>query len=805
MPHRDSPVPEPVASRIAAVTVYQDGALVTRESLIVKSDGGFPGTVRLANLPLSLDDSSIRARVESSGSDDSVPEATDLRVLLDVPESDDDLPPDVDEEILEARAEEARLKERLEQLERSASRLRQLKVPPRPGGKKETAPASSPAAARVAVLAFHRKELEALHGEEQAVERDYRVARERRLDLETRRRSASTARQARVHELRKAVVVRLDAKDSSANEARLVLEYLVSGARWAPAYTFKFDQAMTRTEILLRALVCQSTGEDWDAVRLTLSTAQAKRWTELPELTSLRIGRRQSPRPTRGWRPLPKGSDLLYGDYDRVFSKAKSKAQPSVGADSPAVPAASPEASEPGSLIGVNDAVNFLGISEEEVGHLRSVGALHPVWLAGEMLFSFDQVSALAEGERAPLQAALESPREEIIADQAIALEDTVCGGMEEVCFEEPDAGDFGDLSLDEPPPLPLSAAGPAYGGIAPAAAGPPPGAVPKGRQVSRAQLKNVMRRSRSSSSRERVAKPSVPTVEPLLEYGALHMPPAEKPGRGELSSLPEIETYMELLVSLDVSISVKLLTAILRVTKEITANVAGKKLPDHYRPPEAVGGYDYAYSTDTDVSLPSDGQFHSIGLSHREAESSLSFVTVPRESQDVFRFVELTNPLKAPLLEGPADIHIGGDFLMTTPLRQVAPRGRIQLGLGVEQGVKVARNTSYTEETSGLMSGSLRLEHEIRIEAIHHLQRTIPLEVRERIPVTVAGDDHVEVKLKEVKPAWEIWKQDEQPVKGGYRWKVSLSPGKAHTLRATYVIQLPSKGEIAGGNRREG
>ncbi len=169
MPHRDSPVPEPVASRIAAVTVYQDGALVTRESLIVKSDGGFPGTVRLANLPLSLDDSSIRARVESSGSDDSVPEATDLRVLLDVPESDDDLPPDVDEEILEARAEEARLKERLEQLERSASRLRQLKVPPRPGGKKETAPASSPAAARVAVLAFRRKELEALHALEQAV------------------------------------------------------------------------------------------------------------------------------------------------------------------------------------------------------------------------------------------------------------------------------------------------------------------------------------------------------------------------------------------------------------------------------------------------------------------------------------------------------------------------------------------------------------------------------------------------------------------------------------------------------------
>ena len=36
-----------------------------------------------------------------------------------------------------------------------------------------------------------------------------------------------------------------------------------------------------------------------------LSTAEAQSWTELPELASIRIGRRQPSPPRVGWRPPP--------------------------------------------------------------------------------------------------------------------------------------------------------------------------------------------------------------------------------------------------------------------------------------------------------------------------------------------------------------------------------------------------------------------------------------------------------------------------------------------------------------------
>ena len=48
-------------------------------------------------------------------------------------------------------------------------------------------------------------------------------------------------------------------------------------------------------ELELRALVVQRTGEDWRGVELTLSTADPQSWAELPDLPSLKIGRRQPP------------------------------------------------------------------------------------------------------------------------------------------------------------------------------------------------------------------------------------------------------------------------------------------------------------------------------------------------------------------------------------------------------------------------------------------------------------------------------------------------------------------------------
>ena len=206
---------------------------------------------------------------------------------------------------------------------------------------------------------------------------------------------------------------------------------------------------------------------------------------------------------------------------------------------------------------------------------------------------------------------------------------------------------------------------------------------------------------------------------------------------------------------------------------------------------------------------MPSDGHFHSIPLGDKRTGCEPRYVVVPRESTDVFRTASVENPLEAPLLPGPIDVYLRGDFLLTTRLELTPARGRFSLGLGVEQAIKVARNTRYREESAGLMGGALLLHHQVTVEIRNNLPRPAPIEVRERIPVTVENDDDVEVKLGQASPSWEEWKQDkaspgEAELKGGRRWRVTVPAGGKQELRADYEVKISAKHELVGGNRRE-
>jgi len=60
-------------------------------------------------------------------------------------------------------------------------------------------------------------------------------------------------------------------------------------------HTLQIASAGSRAEWWLEALVAQASAEDWDGVRLGLSTADLIADGRLPELPSLRLGRAQAP------------------------------------------------------------------------------------------------------------------------------------------------------------------------------------------------------------------------------------------------------------------------------------------------------------------------------------------------------------------------------------------------------------------------------------------------------------------------------------------------------------------------------
>jgi len=712
--------------RIDAVTVYRRGAEVRRVADL-GALGTLPNAVTLGGLPLSLEDASVRVRIEGA---DGAPVARDARVALDVVESTSAAPPPDERALREARLEEARLGAVIAQAQDDVARLSELSIEPRPRSKKGEAPRASPTESRLALLELRRSRVDRLLEEIRAVEKELRRARDHRIDLEERWQRASTARGAKRDELRKAVVVTLgDGNATGSGHARLILEYTVPGARWAPAYSLRIAKDGKRAELALRAVVCQKSGEDWTAVPVSLSTADAQRFTELPELESLRIGRAQPRPPRRGWRPLPAGAEELFADYDRTFR----------------LPPVSPPVS------GRADAY--------EEGMLTA-----------------------AEATAAPVDAVTRmgtlDDRQRVLAPRRM---------------------------LAPSPPASRSPEG--FG--APASAMTLDAALPKAAPASLAKRPTGMLAGLlESSSAEAQAAHLDSTIEieqdlgadsRMLAYGDLRMPGPDQPGRGTLTLASRLEVY----VAQQIHVTHEMLEVVDRELAEANEVAEGPPPPRH-RFPSSQAGFDYAYRGDAPVDVPSDGHFHAIPLLSTNTKVDLRHVVVPRESQDVFRFAEIPNPLDAPLLEGPADVYLGDDYLLTTDLHVTPPRGKLRLGLGVDSAVKASRNTSFVEQSAGLMGGSLTLRHAIDVELVNHRKEIADVEVRERIPILRKDEDDIKLEVGDVEPAWEPYEQEEPRLDGGYRWRVRVEPGERRRLRASYSVKIAAKNELVGGNRRE-
>ncbi len=723
-------------SQIESVTVFQRGAYVRRVAPLQLE--GHVDRVSMPGLPLGLVDSSVRAEVVGNG--EHLPVAADVKVVVAVPPEDQTRPPPDDKELVAARTKETTLKRKQDALHAELHLFSSVAMPVRPEPEEGKAPIPSPTIGRVALIRIRNERLCRLGEEIDKLGVQIREATAHRRELEQRFEQSTQDRQTREHEVRKSLVVRLETSGRPC-VAQLAIEYTVPGARWAPAYSVRLDEEMRRAQLQVRASVVQSTGEDWHGVTLKLSTANALAWAEIPELHSVRIGRRQRPVPKLGWRPPPIGTKELYQDRDcafgppepqRDFAHLSVLARRSVPPAAPAPqPIQEPIASE----------------EEEPTGP-------HSVLFGGEaMEVGADEVSLeqLSEASKAtPIAGAMINPLEFPPQSESRAMRSPKKSRSRR--------------SMSLPP---LGAA-----------------ALPK----------------RGSKAPE--PEPGLALDATFLDYSALRLAAAHEVGRGSLVRASSNALYLEWLGTEKTNLQFHLAEAI-RIATQKAAGVEALGPPPGHRYPNDHG-FDYTFVAEPRIDIPSDGAFHGLTLMEREGNAKPRFISVPRESQDVFRTVVLKNPLEAPLLPGPVDVYVAGRYLMTSQLRETPAAGELKLGLGIEPRIKVSRNTRFREDTAGLIRGSLELKHEVDIELANHRSIPAQVEIRERIPVRSEGDKDVEVLVIKDQPPWEVWKQEDRPIQGGRRWMVSLEPGEKKVLSAAYVVRIPSKHELDGGNRRE-
>lgn len=102
------------------------------------------------------------------------------------------------------------------------------------------------------------------------------------------------------------------------------VSYQVNGAGWRPAYRANLDSNSSKIELVRQGIVQQTTGEDWSAVKLKLSTGQPRLSPQGPD-----------PRPWLVSLPVPRGYGIVSGVAEAPAALAMKRERADVVAQAP--------------------------------------------------------------------------------------------------------------------------------------------------------------------------------------------------------------------------------------------------------------------------------------------------------------------------------------------------------------------------------------------------------------------------------------------------------------------------------------
>jgi uncharacterized protein (TIGR02231 family) len=264
-----------VSSHIDAVTVYSDGAMVTRLAEVTLPQGA--STLLIKGLPSVLDPASLRVEATADGT--LVIGAVEARLVPG------EAKPVVDAEL------EAKISGMREESDTVAARIDALDTKRNGVMHYGAADPGKLSGGKSVDPALWKSAWDAVGDALLQVNEELRVARARKAELAAEIATLERARPAQPRGGQPKHDVAIAVESNGELKASLSLVYRVSQAAWTPRYDAKLDTGTKdkkpSLELVRRAEISQRTGEDWQDAKLAVSTVRTQGGTAAPEVTPL--------------------------------------------------------------------------------------------------------------------------------------------------------------------------------------------------------------------------------------------------------------------------------------------------------------------------------------------------------------------------------------------------------------------------------------------------------------------------------------------------------------------------------------
>ena len=156
------------------------------------------------------------------------------------------------------------------------------------------------------------------------------------------------------------------------------------------------------------------------------------------------------------------------------------------------------------------------------------------------------------------------------------------------------------------------------------------------------------------------------------------------------------------------------------------------------------------------------------------------------------FLTARLKNQGKTPVLAGPVNIFMAGDFAGQGRLETTGPGGEIDLPLGADEDIRLEHRIVPSSRTEGLFGKDDVTDYEVVLQVANYKKRDVEVELFDVLPKSVNED--IEVKLQSVSPKTV---SGPDKAKGRMTWKLKVPAGKTKKITFVYRITRPENWQL--------
>lgn len=219
------------------------------------------------------------------------------------------------------------------------------------------------------------------------------------------------------------------------------------------------------------------------------------------------------------------------------------------------------------------------------------------------------------------------------------------------------------------------------------------------------------------------------------------------------------------------------------------------------FEAPVRRSGVTVAFGAALPATVAPDGKPVRVALGRFEMKPDVRWTAFPRATDKVFVTAKTRNTLGTALPGGEARVFVGPDFVGAMALEDWGQEKEIDVGLGADREVEVARESlKHERSTEGVFSKDTVHARSWRITVKNHRDRGIDLRLLDQVPVS--RDEDLKVEITEnshalaTLPAREA---EDNKARGVLEWRLPVAQRGEADVRFSFKVTHPRDRTVLG------